>query len=145
MVMPVQANNTNRSLILAGGGVRLAYHAGVLIALEEAGISFNHIDGTSGGIFGTAMLASGISPKETAIRWRKLNLGGFIAAMPIKDYSSQHNLPALGSADGIRKKIFPALGIDVNKIKANTLFKATFNICNFSKKTIECINGLDIN
>jgi hypothetical protein len=137
--------NINRSLILAGGGVRLAYHAGVLIALEEAGITFNHVDGTSGGIFGTAMLASGITPKETAVRWRKLDLTGFMSAMPVIDYSSQDNLPGLGSADGIRKKIFPSLGIDPEKIKTNTLFKATFNVCNFSHKTIECINGKDIN
>jgi predicted acylesterase/phospholipase RssA len=122
----------------------LAYHAGVLIALEEAGIHFNHIDGTSGGIFGTAMLASGISPKETAIRWRKLDLKGFMAAMPLKDYGAQHNLPALGSASGIRKKIFPGLGIDVQKIKTNTAFQATFNVCNFSKKTVERINGRDV-
>ncbi|WP_158800552.1 patatin-like phospholipase family protein [Pedobacter sp. L105] len=134
-----------RSLILAGGGVRLAYHAGVLIALEEAGISFNHVDGTSGGIFGTAMLASGITPKETAVRWRKLNLKGFMSAMPLKDYLSQHTLSALGSANGIRKRIFPALGINAKKINENTAFDATFNVCNFSKKTIECIDGKAVN
>lgn len=128
-----------RSLVLAGGGVRLAYHAGVLMALEEEGLDFNHIDGTSGGIFGTAMLASSITPKEAAIRWRHLDLKGFMSAMPLKDYRSQRTLPAMGSANGIRKKIFPSLGIDVKKINANTAFNATFNVCNFSKKTIEAI------
>jgi hypothetical protein len=137
--------NSKRSLILAGGGVRLAYHAGVLIALEEAGLSFNHVDGTSGGIFGTAMLASGITPKETAVRWRQLNLNGFMAMLPLKDYKNQHVLPALGSADGIRRKIFPGLGIDVNKINANSLFEATFNVCNFSKKTFETITNKNVN
>ncbi|HEY2583671.1 MAG TPA: patatin-like phospholipase family protein [Mucilaginibacter sp.] len=134
-----------RSLILAGGGVRLAYHAGVLIALEEAGLSFNHVDGTSGGIFGTAMLASGITPKETAVRWRNLNLDGFMSALPVKKYFRPDDLPALGSADGIRKKIFPALGIDVKKINTNTTFDATFNVCNFSTKSVECIAGKDVN
>jgi len=142
---PASDKNIKRSLILAGGGVRLAYHAGVLIALEEAGIVFDHVDGTSGGIFGTAMLASGISPKEAAVRWRKLNLKGFMAAMPLGDYFNQNNLPGLGSADGIRKKIFPALGIKLEIIRTNTRFRTTFNVCNFSKKTIECINGKDIN
>ncbi|HEY4328062.1 MAG TPA: patatin-like phospholipase family protein [Mucilaginibacter sp.] len=145
MEVPVQMLNNKRSLILAGGGVRLAYHAGVLIALEEAGINFNHIDGTSGGIFGTAMLASGITPKETAVKWRNLNLNGFMAALPIKKYFKPDDLPALGSADGIRKKIFPALGIDVKKINTNTGFEATFNVCNFSTKSVECIPGKDVN
>ncbi|MEX0882971.1 MAG: patatin-like phospholipase family protein, partial [Cyclobacteriaceae bacterium] len=58
--------DVKRSLILAGGGMRVAYQAGVLLALEEAGIEFTHVDGTSGGIFNVAMLASGLKPKEIA-------------------------------------------------------------------------------
>jgi hypothetical protein len=139
--MVSSASKTGRSLILAGGGVRLAYHAGVLIALEEAGLSFDHVDGTSGGIFGTAMLASGITPKDAALRWRKLNLDGFLSALPLKKYRNLADLPAIGSAEGIRKKIFPSLGIDVKKINANTTFKATFNVCNFSHKSIESITN----
>ena len=128
-----------RSLILAGGGMRLAYHAGVLLAMEEEQLVFNHIDGTSGGIFGTAMLASGILPAEAAARWRKLNLNGFMTALPLNNYRNQHSLPAIGSADGVRKKIFPSLGIDVKKINANTAFDATFNVCNFASKSVEAI------
>jgi len=139
MSIESSASTSGRSLILAGGGVRLAYHAGVLIALEEAGLSFDHVDGTSGGIFGTAMLASGITPKDAAVRWRKLNLDGFLSALPLKKYHNLVDLPAMGSAEGIRKKIFPSLGIDVKKINANTTFKATFNVCNFSHKNIESI------
>lgn len=144
--MPIVPSSVafRRSLVLAGGGVRLAYHAGVLVALEEAGLSFDHVDGTSGGIFGTAMLASGIAPKDAAVRWRKLNLDGFMTAMPVKLYSNLDNLPAFGSADGIRKTVFPSLGIDVQKINANTSFKATFNVCNFSHKTIESITNKDV-
>lgn len=133
-----------RSLVLAGGGLRLAYHAGVLQALKEKGISFDHVDGTSGGIFGTAMMASGLSPSEAAGRWRKLNLQGFMRALPLKNYLGMHHLAAMGSASGIRKKIFPALGIEVEKIKTQTGFDATFNICNFSKKSIEAIHHSDI-
>lgn len=131
--------NIKRSLVLAGGGVRLAYQAGAIIALQEEGLTFNHIDGTSGGIFGTAMLASGVSPVEAAERWRNLRLKGFISAMPLKHYVKPSRLPAMGSSEGIRKKVFPALGIDINKINANTAFDATFNVCNFSKKTVESI------
>src|ERR1700760_2645952 len=98
--MPFVSSNSQlkQSLILAGGGIRLAYHAGVLMALEEAGLSFNHVDGTSGGIFGTAMLASGVTPKEAAVRWRNLDLKGFTSLMPAKDYIQPNDLPALGSA-----------------------------------------------
>jgi len=145
MSITSSSNQSKRSLILAGGGVRLAYHAGVLIALEEEDLSFNHVDGTSGGIFGTAMLASGLTPKETSMRWRNLNLNGFMAALPIKKYLKADDLPGLGSADGIRKKIFPALGIDVKKINANTEFEATFNVCNFSTKSIESITNDRVN
>ncbi len=130
-----------RSLLLAGGGVRLAYHAGVLIALEEEGLQFNHVDGASGGIFGTAMLASGITPKECAARWRKLKLAGFVSMLPLEDYFSKTKMTAMGGSDGIRKKIYPALGIDEQKIRSNTSFDATFNVCNFSKKTVEVISN----
>ena len=48
-----------RSLVLAGGGMRVAYQAGVIRALAEAGVAFEHADGTSGGIINLAMLLSG--------------------------------------------------------------------------------------
>jgi len=48
-----------RSLILAGGGMRVAYQAGALRALFEAGLTFAHADGTSGGTMNLAMLFSG--------------------------------------------------------------------------------------
>lgn len=128
-----------RSLILAGGGARLSYHAGVLAALEEEGLEFNHVDGTSGGIFGTAMLASGISPREAAQRWRKVKLSGFMSLLPFKNYLSDRAFSGIGDADGIIKGIFPTLGIDVKKINSNSVFDATFNVCNFSKKTFETL------
>ena len=132
-------STTARSLILAGGGVRLAYHAGVLKALEEEGLSFNHVDGTSGGIFGTAMMASGITPTEAGLRWRRLKLKGFMGILPFKSYHRHQALHLFNGAEGIKRAIFPALGIDINRINANTTFDATFNVCNFSKKAVESI------
>ena len=38
-----------RSLILAGGGVKVAFQAGVLEVWLEAGLTFDHADGASGG------------------------------------------------------------------------------------------------
>jgi predicted acylesterase/phospholipase RssA len=130
---------SKRALILAGGGVRLAYQAGVLQALEEKGLQFTHFDGTSGGIFNTAMLASGISPGEMASRWRKLKIKYFMSGMPVKSYLKPLSMMAFGDADGIREKVFPSLGIDLEKIRNNQEIVATFNVCNFSNKSIESI------
>lgn len=128
-----------RSLILAGGGVRLAYHAGVLLALEESGLTFNHVDGTSGGIFCTAMLASGQLPAQIASRWRTLNVNDFMSLMPLQNYLRPGRMSAFGDADGIRNKVFPHLGIEVARINQNQQFTATFNVCNFSRKTLEAV------
>ena len=140
-----QSNTTNRSLILAGGGVRLAYHAGVLKALDEADMSFRHVDGTSGGIFNTAMLAAGLDPEEICARWRQLNVMNFVSLTPAQNYLHLTRMTAMGDADGIRKHVFPTLGIDVAKIRQNQRFRATFNVCNFSHKTVENIADKQIN
>jgi predicted acylesterase/phospholipase RssA len=135
-----QKNTTTaRSLILAGGGVRLAYHAGVLKALEESVLTFNHVAGTSGGIFGTAMMAAGITPADACRRWRQLKLRGFLGILPFKNYNWHGALRLFNGAEGIKKAIFPALGIDIGLINANTRFDASFNVCNFSKKTVESV------
>ena len=133
-----------KSLVLAGGGVRLAYHAGVQIALREAGVRFAHVDGTSGGIFGAAMIASGVQPREQATRWRALRLRGFIQMLPPGNYLRQSKMRALGGSRGIRRKIFPALGISAGAIRANTDLETTFNLCNFSRKTLETIDGTQV-
>lgn len=135
---------TRRSLILAGGGMRLAYQAGVLKALEEAGLQFDHVDGTSGGIFNTAMLASGLNPDEIATRWRKLNIRDFVSYRPLKEYFNPLGMQAVGDADRIRKRIFPQLGIDVTKIRTNPHINATFNVCNFSDKAIESVAHTEV-
>ena len=48
--LAAEEGSPRRSLILAGGGMRVAWQAGVLKALEAAGLRFAHADGTSGGI-----------------------------------------------------------------------------------------------
>jgi predicted acylesterase/phospholipase RssA len=133
-----------RSLILAGGGIRVAYQAGVLVALEEAGIQFHHVDGTSGGIFNTAMLASGLEAKEIAQRWRSLKVKHFISGRKFKDYFKPFSMTGYADADNIRTKVFPHLGIDLHKIRSNSSFNATFNVCNFSVKTVEAISHQEV-
>jgi predicted patatin/cPLA2 family phospholipase len=124
-----------RSLILAGGGMRVAYQAGVLRALEEEGLTFFHADGTSGGTINLAMLLSGHSPAEMCERWRTLNVREFVSLLPIRKYLRGLNWPAFGGASGITQHVYPHLGIDVDKIRAAQGIEGTFNVCNYSDKT----------
>lgn len=128
-----------RSLILAGGGMRVAYQAGVLCALFNAGLTFTHADGTSGGTMNLAMLFSGLSPVEMCDRWRTLDVKQFASFMPIQDYLKAWDLPAMGDAQGIRQRVFPHLGIDAGRINATTGMQGTFNVCNYTLKTSEVI------
>ena len=92
--------------------MRVAWQAGVLKALEEAGLTFFHGDGTSGGTMNLAMLFSGLSPDEMCRRWRSLDVKDFVSLLPLRDYLKGLHVPALGDADGIVDKVFPHLGID---------------------------------
>ncbi len=126
-----------RALILAGGGMRVAWQAGAIRALAEAGHTFVHADGTSGGIINLAMLLSGLSPEEMCHRWETLDVHDFASPMPLADYlSGPDDLMALGDADGLRDKVFPHLGVDVRRVNDGLPgMTATFNLGNFTDKT----------
>jgi predicted acylesterase/phospholipase RssA len=128
-----------RSLILAGGGMRVAYQAGVLKALAEAGIEFSHVDGASGGTINLAMMLSGLSPDEMIARWESLDVHKFVSVMPFAKYVSPQGLEAMGDARGLVNDVFPHLGIDIAKIRACAQPIGTFNVCNFTRKTGEVI------
>ena len=56
---------TKRALVLAGGGLKVAFQAGVLeVWLDEAGVTFDHVDAASGGCFNAAMLCQGMGSKS---------------------------------------------------------------------------------
>jgi predicted acylesterase/phospholipase RssA len=62
---------TKRSLMLAGGGLKIAFQAGVLqVLLDEAGIEFDHGDGVSAASFNLAMWVQGFSGTQIADNWR---------------------------------------------------------------------------
>ena len=128
-----------RSLVLAGGGMRVAWQAGVLKALDEAGIRFHHADGTSGGIFNLAMLLSGLSPAEMCRRWQTLDPAGFVSLLPPWTYLRSPRWPGLAGATGIEEKVFAHLGIDVDRIRAARGLDGTFNVCDFTRKVSEAI------
>lgn len=77
------ASSPRRALVLAGGGMRVSYQAGVLLALAEQGLRFHHADGTSGGTLNLAMLLSGLSPQAMCERWRALPVDDFVSLLPL--------------------------------------------------------------
>jgi predicted acylesterase/phospholipase RssA len=127
-----------RSLILAGGGLKVCFQAGVLqVWLDEAGLTFDHADGASGGCLNLAMYCQGMSGTEIANNWR--NLDPFApAALNWEHYFKLRNAPSLFTLDNFRTRVLPAWGIDWGKIRASKRL-GTFNVCNVSTKELEVI------
>ena len=139
VALAAQDISNHNALILAGGGMRVAWQAGVLQALHEADVVFSHADGTSGGTINLAMLLSGLTPQQMCERWSSLNPRDFVSLMPIKHYLKGMRIRAMGDADGIVQKVLPHLSIDVDKIRQAQGIVGTFNVCNFTRKTNEAI------
>jgi NTE family protein len=138
-----------RSLVLAGGGMRVAWQAGVVRALAEEGLEFDHVDGTSGGILTAGMLLSGVSPEDMCARWSGVDVKDFGSALPFGDYlKGPWSLPALGDADGLLNKVFPALGIDAGTIRARAAepgaVGGSFNVVEFTSKRCHAIDAAEI-
>lgn len=134
-----------RSLILAGGGIRVAWQTGVVTALTEAGHQFDHLDGSSGGIFTTAMLMSGQDPAEMGERWRALNVRAFASLLPLRAYlRSPTNWVAFGGSGGIRRTVLPGLGIDLPRIRSVTTPGASFNVADFAGKCCVAVPHTEI-
>ncbi len=133
-----------RSLVLAGGGMRVAWQTGVVRALTEHGLDFQHIDGTSGGILTAGMLLSGQQPSEMAARWSDLDVQDFSSPLPLREYlRGPWALPGLGDADGVIRKVFPHLGIDCDKIRTAST-EGTFNVADFVTKTCVAVPNTEI-
>ncbi len=124
--------------------MRVAYQAGVLRALEEAGLKFFHADGTSGGTINLAMLLSGLTSQEMCARWRSLNVKDFVSFLSPLQYLKALDLMAMGDASGLRDKVFPHLGIDITALRSVGTMEGTFNLCNFSRKTNEAVSHRDM-
>jgi predicted acylesterase/phospholipase RssA len=127
-----------RSLILAGGGMKVGFQAGVLqVWLDEAGLEFDHADGASGGCFNLAMYCQGMSGTQIADNWRNLN--PFLPVdFNLEQYWKLLNAPSILSYDNFRKNVLPFWGIDWNRIQQSDRV-GTFNVFNFSKKQLEVI------
>ena len=125
---------TRRALVLAGGGMRVAWQAGVVQALDDAGLTFDHVDGTSGGIMNAAALLSGVTPNSLCDRWSSLDVKRFVSPVPLRKYLRPTQAMSFGDADGVVEHIFPHLGIDMKRVNAATKPTATFNVCDFGDK-----------
>jgi Patatin-like phospholipase len=124
--------------------MRVAYQAGVLAALEQAGLVFHHIDGASGGTMNLSMILGGQGSEELGDRWRTLDPRGFSSLLPWRDYARSLRWPALGGGRGLREKVFPQLGIDPDRIRRATGIAGTYNVCNFATKTAEVVEHTDV-
>jgi predicted patatin/cPLA2 family phospholipase len=129
-----------RSLMLAGGGVKIAFQAGVLqVWLDEAGIEFDHCDGVSAAAFNVAMWAQGMSGRQIADNWRNLQpLGGVDV-----NWSELVKLvyaESLFEFDAFRRNVFPAWGLDFEKIRASGR-EATFNVYNFTRHELRPVTA----
>lgn len=144
-VPPIAPEVPNRrALILPGGGMRVAWQAGVVQRLHESGLRFSYADGTSGGLMNLAALLSGIAPAELALRWRSLNPARFISPVGLRAWFRFPNLPAFGDFDGIRAHVYPHLGIDIDRLRVAEGVTAQFNICDFGAKAVVPVPHRDI-
>src|SRR5688572_16339142 len=116
LAAPADYTGPRRALILAGGGMRVSWQAGVLRALEQAGLRFTHGDGTSGGVMNLAALLAGVTPDELCERWRTLETRNFSSFAPVSEFFKLGGPMAMGSADGVVDEVFPHLGISVERI-----------------------------
>jgi predicted acylesterase/phospholipase RssA len=127
-----------RSLILAGGGIKVAFQAGVLqVWLDEAGLTFDHVDGASGGTLNLAMVCQGMSGLKIADNWRHLNPRAGIS-FNAAEFPKLIFAESLFTLDAYRSHVFPQWGLDWNQIRRSTL-NATFNTFNFSRKELQVI------
>jgi predicted patatin/cPLA2 family phospholipase len=127
-----------RSLILAGGGMKVSFQAGVLqVWLDEAGLQFDHVDAASGGVFNLAMMCQGLNGTQIADNWRALNPreGMALNAVELLKFVYAESLFTL---DNFRARVFTGWGLDWGKIRATSL-DATFNVFNFSTKALEVL------
>lgn len=132
-----------RSLMLAGGGVKIAFQAGVLqVWLDEAGLTFDHCDGVSAACFNVAMWAQGMSGTRIADNWRNAD-----PIMGVDVHWTQLAkliyAESLFEFDAYRKKVFPSWGLDFETIR-NGGREATFNIYNFSKHELRPVTAPEL-
>ena len=139
-----EQSGIKRALILPGGGLRLSYAAGVMDELFKRGLTFSYMDGTSGGSLNLAMLLSGLTSTEICERWQSLKMRRTFSFMPLSNYLWPPSFVAASSSKAFRRKVYPHLGINFDKIRAAIGVQASFNMCNFATKTNQLIQHTEL-
>lgn len=130
MVQP--AARPRRSLVLAGGGTKVAFQAGVLqVWLDEAGLEFDHADGASGGVFNLAMWAQGMTGRQIADNWRGYEPLSAVAPN-LRGLVRGPFAPSLFTLERFRHNVLGRWGLDWSAIR-RTPREATFNLYDFSR------------
>jgi predicted patatin/cPLA2 family phospholipase len=111
------------------------------VLMDEAGLTFDHIDATSGSVFNLAQLLSGRSATQVAQAWADLAPREFVSFQPWYRYLTFWRLPSILTQDKARRHILPKWGIDLDRIRACTEINghpvvATFNVCDFNTKRV---------
>lgn len=138
------APERRRALILAGGGQKVAFQAGVLqVWLDEAKISFEFGDGASGGVLNLVQWCTGHSGTTIADHWRSMH--------PLKSVDVNwrqlirgpyaRSLFKLGK---FRNTLSNTWALDWPTINSQVDRKGTFNVYNFSRHKLEQISHADI-
>ena len=123
-----------RSLILAGGGMKVAFQAGVLqVWLDEAGVRFDHVDGASGGTLNLALLCQGRTGTQIADNWRGLPLSEIIDPH-WEAYWRMAYAESLVKLDRMREEVFQERWqLNWDSIRASAI-EATFNVYDFTEQ-----------
>jgi predicted acylesterase/phospholipase RssA len=119
-----------RALILAGGGLKVAAQAGALqVWLDEAGLTFDHADGCSGGTLNLAMYCQGLPGATIAGNWRGYRPLTTLAPNWPRVLAGPW-APSLLTLDRLRDHQLPRWGLDWDRINASPR-SATFNVYDF--------------
>lgn len=132
----VDVSPDQRALILAGGGLKVAFQAGALqVLLDEAKLEFGLADGTSGGTFNLAMWCQEMTGTQIAENWRRFSPAKGVAVNLPGGLLGPFG-PGLFSFRKYRKDIFPAWGIRP-ELLPTTSRHARFNVFNFTDQRLE--------
>lgn len=110
--------------------------------LDEAGLTFDHADGASGGCFNLAMYCQGMTGTQIADNWRKLNPLSMVS-FNWKEYAKLFYAESISTLDSLRETVFPQWGLDWGLINS-TKREATFNVYNFSKHELQVLTAAEM-
>jgi len=131
-----------RALVMAGGGLKVGFQAGVLqVWLDEAGVKFDHADGASGGCFNLAMYCEGRSGTQIADAWREIEPLDWVG-FDLLDLLGGESLMTM---DRFRENVLrKGWRLDWEAIRRSPRL-GTFNLCNFTRQRLEVAeqSGMD--